>query len=119
MSEKKPLRTLFCFGIGQNFFNADTAEAKDVWCAFSEMWNGIAGIPGATIIGNLDDDQSMVGPSESWPWTTYLMADMPDYEAVVAACNLVRTTPVGDGTYKLWKYCRIQARIGRELVVPA
>lgn len=47
------------------------------------------------------------------------MADVPDHDTVVAACDLFRSTPVGDGTYKLWKYCRVEARIGRELEFPA
>ena len=38
--------------------------------------------------------------------------------ALVEACKFFCTTPVGEGTYKLWKYCRVEARIGRELVVP-
>ena len=76
-------------------------------------------LPGVRVLGNLDDDQIMVGPSTSWPWTTYVMADVPDIETVTAACNLFRVTPVGDGTYKLWKYCRVETRIGRELVFPA
>ena len=47
-----------------------------------------------------------------------VLADVPDYETVTAACNLFRVTPVGDGTYKLWKYMRVEARTGRELVFP-
>lgn len=119
MSEKKPLRTLFCIGVNQNFFDATPAEAKDVWVAFSAMMNGIAKLPGVKVLGNLDDDQIMVGPSLNWPWTTYVLADVPDYDTVAAACNLFRVTPVGEGTFKLWKYMRIEARVGRELVIPA
>jgi len=39
-------------------------------------------------------------------------------DTVIQACDFFRSTPVGDGTYKLWKYCKVEARIGRELVVP-
>ena len=63
MSEKKTLRVLFCMGINQNFFDAEPAEAKAVWAAFGAMWNGIHALPGVTVLGNLDDDQSMVGPA--------------------------------------------------------
>ena len=118
MSDKKPLRVLFCMGVNQNFFDATPEEAKDVWGAFSRMMNGIGELPGVRILGNLDDDQIMVGPSLNWPWTTYVLADVPDIETVSAACNLFRVTPVGSGPYKLWKYIRIEARIGRELVIP-
>ncbi|WP_249978158.1 IacB protein [Vreelandella olivaria] len=111
-------RVLFCIGINQNFMNATADEGKQVWQAFSQMMQGIDGLPGVTILGIMDDDRIMVGPSATAPWTAYIMADVPDYESVVAACNFFRTTPVGDGTYKLWKYARVEARIGRELVVP-
>ncbi|MBH8581955.1 IacB protein [Halomonas pacifica] len=111
-------RVLFCIGINQNFMNAPVEEGKQVWQAFSQMMQGIDQLPGVTILGIMDDDRIMVGPSATAPWTAYIMADVPDYESVVAACNFFRTTPVGDGTYKLWKYARVEARIGRELVVP-
>lgn len=117
MSEKTNLRVLFCIGINQNFFDAPRPEAMQVWAAFGEMWNGIADLAGVNVLGNMDDDQSMVGPSASWPWTAYLLADVPDIETVYAACNLFRTTPVGDGTYKLWKYAKVEARTGRELII--
>ncbi|MFI0473257.1 IacB protein [Halomonas sp. HMF6819] len=111
-------RVLFCIGINQNFMNATADEGKQVWQAFSQMMQGIDNLPGVTILGIMDDDRIMVGPSATAPWTAYIMADVPDYDTVVEACNFFRTTPVGDGTYKLWKYARVEARIGRELVVP-
>lgn len=119
MSEKMtPLRTLFCIGVNQNFFDATPEEAKDVWGAFSAMMKGIEKLPGVNVLGNMDDDRIMVGPSLAAPWTTYVLADVPDIETVTSACNLFRTLPVGDGTYKLWKYCRVEARVGRALVIP-
>ncbi|MFG6667863.1 IacB protein [Halomonas sp. HNIBRBA4712] len=111
-------RVLFCIGINQNFMNATADEGKQVWQAFSQMMQGIDNLPGVNILGIMDDDRIMVGPSATAPWTAYIMADVPDYDTVVEACNFFRTTPVGDGTYKLWKYARVEARIGRELVVP-
>jgi hypothetical protein len=119
MSDKKPLRVLFCIGIQQNFFDAPGDEAKAVWGAFSAMMKGIGQLPGVNVLGNMDDDRIMVGASPGWPWTTYVLADVPDFETVTAACNLFRTTPVGDGTFKLWKYAKVEARIGRELEFPA
>jgi hypothetical protein len=82
------------------------------------MMNAIGELPGVRVLGNIDDDQAMVGPSTSWPWTCYVLADVPDLQTVHAACNLFRTLVVGDGPHKLWKYARIEARTGRELVVP-
>lgn len=117
METKQKLRVLLCMGINQNFFDAPADEAKAVWAAFGEMWNGIHDLEGVEVFGNMDDDRSMVGPSLGWPWTTYLLADFPDIETIHAACNLFRTTPVGDGTYKLWRYCKVEARVGRELII--
>ena len=118
MSQSKTLRVLFCIGVNQNFFDANPEEAQQVWGAFSRMMNGIAKVPGIRVLGNLDDDRIMVGPSQNWPWTTYVLADARDLDAVTEACNLFRTTVVGDGPYKLWKYMRVESRVGRELEIP-
>ena len=118
MSQSKTLRVLFCIGVNQNFFDATPEEAQQVWGAFSRMMNGIAKVPGIRVLGNLDDDRIMVGPSQNWPWTTYVLADARDLDAVTEACNLFRTTVVGDGPYKLWKYMRVESRVGRELEIP-
>ncbi len=117
MENKKSLRVLFCIGVNQNFMDGSAQDMKDVWVAFLAMMRGIRDLPGVRVLGNLDDDQIMVGPSVHFPWTTYVLADVPDYDTVTAACNLFRVTPVGDGAHKLWKYMRVEARIGRELVI--
>ncbi|EHG5981617.1 hypothetical protein [Escherichia fergusonii] len=114
MSQNK-LRVLFCIGVNQNFFDATPAEAKQVWGAFGVMMKGMEETPGIRVIGNMDDDQLMVGPSTTAPWTTYVLADADSLENVAAVCNLFRTTPVGES--KLWKYCKIEARVGRELII--
>lgn len=69
------LRVLFCIGVNQNFFDATPAEAKQVWGAFGVMMKGMEETPGIRVIGNMDDDQLMVGPSTTAPWTTYVLAD--------------------------------------------
>lgn len=109
------LRVLFCIGVNQNFFDATPAEAKQVWGAFGVMMKGMEETPGIRVIGNMDDDQLMVGPSTTAPWTTYVLADADTLESVAAVCNLFRTTTVGES--KLWKYCKIEARVGRELII--
>ena len=120
MNETAPptLRTLLCCAVTQNFFDLPSAEIGAVWQATGEMLKGIGKLPGVEILGTLDDDQTMVGTSPNgWPWTFYILADMPDRDAVVAACNLFRTIPVGE--YRLWRYMRDEARIGRALAIPA
>jgi len=113
-----PLRVLFCFAINQNFFDLpkDGVTTADVWAAFVAMMDGIKQTPGVDYIGDIDDDVHMVGPSESWPWTCYLLADVDRQETVQICCNFLRTIQVGDSAWKLWKYARIEARIGRPLV---
>lgn len=115
----QPLRVLFCIGINQNFFDlpADGITHGHVWQAFVSMMDGIKSLPGVEFIGDMDDDSHMVGPSEGWPWTCYLLADVDTQETVKAACNLFRTTPVGDGEVRLWRFARIEARMGRALTV--
>lgn len=114
-----PLRVLFCIGINQNFFDlpADHLTPGHVWRAFTSMMDGIKGLPGVTFIGDIDDDSHMVGPSDGWPWTCYILADVDSRETVQAACNLFRTTPVGDEGAKLLRFAKIEARIGRALTV--
>ena len=111
-----PLRVLFCIGVTQNFFDLPPEEIGAVWQGYGAMLRDMSKLPGMTILGTMDDDRLMVGTSPGWPWTAYVLAEAPDLDTVVAACNLFRTTPVGD--YKLWRYGRIEARVGRELVIP-
>ena len=115
----QPLRVLFCIGINQNFFDLpkDGITIGDVWQAFVSMTDQLKALPGVDFIGDFDDDSHMVGPSEGWPWTCYLLADVDTQETVKAACNLLRTTLVGGTEYKLWRFARIEARIGRALTV--
>jgi len=113
-----PLRVLFCCAVTQNFFDLPAAEIGTVWEATGAMLSALRDLPGVTILGTLDDDQTMVGPSPAgWPWTFYILADVPDHATVVAACNLFRITSVG--AYRLWRYMRVEARVGRELMIPA
>jgi len=117
MSKLNKIRVLFCIGVNQNFFDASEVEAKQVWQAVGVMMKAMENTPGIHTIGNMDDDQVMVGPSTGWPWTTYVLADADTLECVSAVCNLFRITPVGEGTDKLWKYCKVEARLGRELII--
>lgn len=113
MSE--PLRVLFCIGINQNFFDLPRGEGGKVWKAFAGMLAAIEDMDGIDVLGNMDDDSHMVGPSDSWPWTCYVLADVRDQETVKEACNLFRTTEVEE--HALWRYAKIEARMGRALTV--
>ena len=110
------LRVLFCIGVTQNFFDLPPAEIGAVWQGYGTLFKEMSHLPGLNVLGMMDDDRLMVGTSPGWPWTCYIMADAADLDTVVAACNLFRTIQVGE--YRLWRYGRIEARVGRELVVP-
>ena len=113
---QEPLRVVFCIGITQNFFDLPTGEGLSVWKGFSQMMGDLGAMPGITVLGAMDDDRLMVGPSTNSPWTVYIMADVDCHQSVIDACNLFRTTPVGQ--YSLWRYAKIEARIGRPLTIP-
>ncbi|OWY26775.1 hypothetical protein [Herbaspirillum robiniae] len=114
-TEKEPLRVLFCVGVTQNFFDLPATETGPVWKAYGDMMSNLARMEGISVIGTMDDDRLMVGKSDDAPWTFYIMADVADLDTVVAACNLFRTTMVGE--HRLWKYGKIEARVGRALII--
>jgi hypothetical protein len=66
------------------------------------------------VLGTLDDDRLMVGPSPTWPWTCYILADAPGLDAVAGVCDILRSTDLDSGN-KLWRYLKIEARVGRPL----
>ena len=77
---------------------------------------GAIAMEGVDVLGIMDDDRLTVGNADNSPWTFYIMADVADLDTAVAVCNLYRTTPVGE--YNLWRYGKIEARVGRALAVP-
>lgn len=118
MSEPTPIRTLLCFSMQPEFFNLPFNQIGPVWKATQSLMTAVAKLPGVAVIGTLDDDQTMVGMSNGMPATWYIMADFPDRQSVIAACNLLRTIVVSDEDHRLWKYMRVEARMGRALTIP-
>ncbi|MBX5439890.1 MAG: hypothetical protein IRZ32_00015 [Solirubrobacteraceae bacterium] len=106
-------RVLFCIGVLPAFFEADAEERQAAMEAIPPAFDDLAGRFGITVLGTFDDDRLMVGPSPSWPWTSYILADVPDLDAAIRLCDVVRSTEVGE--HRLWRYLRIEARVGREL----
>ena len=107
------LRVLFAFGLTPAFYEADTEHVNAMVKALGEAFDDLSGRFGVTPIGGMDDDQLQVGPSTSWPWTAYILADAPTLDAAIEVCNLVRETPVLED--RLWKYIKVEARVGRPL----
>ena len=117
MSQPKKIRALICGAVLQNFFDLPGAEIPTVLKAFGKLLSVIRGMDGVEVLGTMDDDETMVGTSPNgWPWTFYILADVPNRDTAVEICNLFRTVEVGD--YRMWKYIRAEARLGRELVMP-
>ncbi|MBN3764790.1 hypothetical protein [Burkholderia sp. Ac-20365] len=111
-----PLRVLFCCGVTQNFFDLPREQIGEVWQAYGTMLAAVEAMDNVRVLGVMDDDRLVVGKSDGAPWTFYIMADVADFDTAVAVCNLYRTTPVGE--YNLWRYGKIEARVGRALTVP-
>lgn len=107
------LRVLFCMGITQSFFDVDPTRIPTLIEGVKSTFADLGDRFGIRVLGTMDDDELMVGSSSTWPWTAYILADAPSLESVVAICNLVRESEV-EGA-RLWKYMKIEARVGRQL----
>jgi hypothetical protein len=112
-TEGKALRVLFCFGVSQSFFEAEPARVPGIAKAITEAFADLGGRFGVRVLGTMDDDELMVGASVVWPWTAYVLADVPDLETVAKVTNILREAEV-DGE-RLWRYLRVEARVGRPL----
>jgi hypothetical protein len=110
----KRLRVLFALGITQEFFSLSQDAIRPVMEACKTAFDGLEERFGVTVLGTLDDDETLVGARDGWPWTCYILAEAPDREAVTKVCNQLRETRVDDAA-KLWKYLTIEARMGRPL----
>lgn len=107
------LRVLFCIGVLSATFEAPADLQRQVIETLKVEFADLRGRFGIEVLGTMDDDELMVGPSTSYPWTSYILADAPDLKAVSSLCNVLRETEVGDG--RLWRFLRIEARVGRPL----
>jgi hypothetical protein len=111
--EATALRVLFCFGVTQSFFEAEPASVPTIAKAITDAFADLRGRFGVEVLGTMDDDELMVGSSVVWPWTAYVLADVPDLETVAKVTNVLREAEV-EGS-RLWKYLRVEARVGRPL----
>ena len=116
MSTEGPdrLRVLFCIGVRDAFFDAGPGDRQEAFEAIPPAFADLRKRFGIEVLATIDDDRLMVGPSSSWPWTSYVLADAPDLDAVAGVCNILRSTDLESGN-KLWRYLKIEARVGRPL----
>jgi hypothetical protein len=106
-------RALFAFGLTQDFFSEDRARIPAIMEALKSGFADLEARFGVRVLGTLDDDELMVGATDGWPWTCYILAELPDRESAAKVCNLLREIEIGDA--RLWKYLKIEARVGRPL----
>jgi hypothetical protein len=109
----RALRVLFCIGVTQAFFDESPETIPARIAAIQAAFADLGGRFGLRVLGTLDDDELMVGTSIAYPWTAYILADAPSFDAVSRVCNIVRESTVTGS--RLWKYLRIEARVGRPL----
>ena len=112
-NDSKQLRVLFCFAVTQSFFDEDPARMGEIVGGITEAFADLGGRFGLSVLGTMDDDELMVGSSTSWPWTCYILADAPDLASVTKVCNVLREAEAGGN--RLWRYLKVEARIGRPL----
>jgi hypothetical protein len=111
--EDKSLRVLFAFGLTQDFF---AEEPSRIPAIMETLKGGFANLEerfGVRVLGTLDDDDTMVGATPTWPWTCYVLAEARDREAVAAVCGLLRELKAD--RVPLWRYLKVEARLGRPL----
>lgn len=108
-----PLRVMFCIGVLQSNFDTDLETQQLVVRTLKEQFSNLNSRFGIRVLGTMDDDVLMVGSSQAWPWTSYILADVPDLDTVARITSLLRSVEVGDA--RLWKFLRIEARVGRQL----
>jgi hypothetical protein len=112
-AETKSLRVLFCIAVLEEFFAADDDVRAELVDQLKDEFGDLGGKFGVEVLGTIDDDRTLVGPMVGFPWTCYILADAPDFDAVVSVCDLVRR-PTGE-KYRLFRYFKIEARVGQPL----
>lgn len=112
--ETPTIRALICMGVTQTMCDEEAGRLPEIFEKVGEAFADLPGRFGLRVLGTFDDDQIMVGASAQWPWTAYILVEASDYASIVRACNVVREVHVGP--HRLWRYLKIEARIGRRLV---
>ncbi|MFD9822182.1 hypothetical protein [Streptomyces violascens] len=107
-----PLRVLFRIGVTQTYFDAPEGERSAIHPEILRAFDDLGGRFGVRVLGTLDDDRLQTGAPEAW--ISYILADAPNLAAVVQVCDLLRETRIG--THRLWRYLRIDTRVGRPLM---
>lgn len=113
IGDQRISRALFCFGVLAPFYEASSETRKQIFSLLQEAYGRLGERFGVKVLATLDDDRFVVGPASGYPWTCYVLAEIPNVDAVTDVCNILREIRVGEDL--LWKYMCVEARIGREL----
>ena len=107
------MRVLFCVGVLPDFYARPAADFDRLMEPFFRAFDRLGERFGLRVLGTLDDVWLSMGPSSGWPWTFYILAAAPDYGAVRSVTRQLMDVEVeGD---RLWRYARIEARVGPPL----
>ena len=71
------LRALFAFGLTRDFFSEDRSRIPAIMDALKSSFADLEQRFGVRVLATLDDDETMVGAAETWPWTCYVLAEVP------------------------------------------
>lgn len=111
---KDHLRVMFCGALRDEYFRAGAAEREKFVEASFGTRNRLFQELDIKVLATLDDDRVRKGASDGWPWTWYILADVPDFETVQEFMRTYSQTLVDDDVL-MWKYVSMEARIGRPL----
>jgi hypothetical protein len=107
------LRVLFCFGGLPEFYAQPAARFERLMAGFFLAFDRLGERFGIRVLGTLDDVWLMTGPSLTYPWTCYILAAAPTYNAVHQVTRQLMDVEV-DGD-RLWRYAKVEARVGPPL----
>ena len=107
------LRVLFCVGVLPDFYAQPAARFERLMEPFFQAFDRLGERFGIRVLGTLDDVWLMTGPSLTYPWTCYILAAAPSYDVVHEVIRQLMDVEVD--VDRLWRYAKIEARVGPPL----
>ena len=104
------LRVLFCIGVLPDFFAADAETQGALLAGIPAAFEDLGGRFGIEVIGTMDDDELMVGPSFPGPGPPTSSPTLPTSRPSPAVCDIMRSTRIGED--RLWRFMRIRRASG-------
>jgi hypothetical protein len=101
---------LSCIGVLPEFYAQPAASFERLTAGFFRAFDRLGERFGIRVLGTLDDVWLLMGPSLTYPWTCYILAAAPSYDAVHQVTRPLMEVEV-DGDW-LWRYAKLEARVG-------